>query len=123
MLEEVIMSDRHTSHGQMYSFLQLFFNTEKIEGCNRLRVAYIHCNTALINNEPLKIYVHPTWNTKKKSCSLTEYCFSFWRKISLFDWGYWRVTPNGVLKWHRIKGHLSLRISELCWVDNFVRQS
>ena len=30
MLEEVIMSDRHMSDGQMYSFLQLFFNTEKI---------------------------------------------------------------------------------------------
>ena len=30
MLEEVIMSDGHVSDGQMYSFLQLFFNTEKI---------------------------------------------------------------------------------------------
>ena len=30
MLEEVIISDRHMSDGQMYSFLQLFFNTEKI---------------------------------------------------------------------------------------------
>ena len=30
MLEEVIMSDRHMSDGQMYSYLQLFFNTEKI---------------------------------------------------------------------------------------------
>ena len=30
MLEEVILSARHMSHGQMYSFLQLFFNTEKI---------------------------------------------------------------------------------------------
>ena len=30
MLEEVIMSDRHMSDGQMYSFLQLFFNAEKI---------------------------------------------------------------------------------------------
>ena len=30
MLEEVIMSDRHMLDGQMYSFLQLFFNTEKI---------------------------------------------------------------------------------------------
>ena len=30
MLEEVIMSYRHMSDGQMYSFLQLFFNTEKI---------------------------------------------------------------------------------------------
>ena len=26
--------------------------------CNRLRVAYIHYDTTLINNEPLKIYVH-----------------------------------------------------------------
>ena len=30
MPEEVIMSDRHMSDGQMYSVLQLFFNTEKI---------------------------------------------------------------------------------------------
>ena len=30
MLEEVIMSDRHMSYGQLYSFLELFFNTEKI---------------------------------------------------------------------------------------------
>ena len=30
ILDEVIMSDRHTLDGQMYSFLQLFFNTEKI---------------------------------------------------------------------------------------------
>ena len=30
MLEEVIMLDGHISDGQMYSFLQLFFNTEKI---------------------------------------------------------------------------------------------
>ena len=30
MLEEVIMSDRHMSDGQMYSFLRLFFNTEKV---------------------------------------------------------------------------------------------
>ena len=29
MLEEVIMSDRHRSDGQMYPFSQLFFNTEK----------------------------------------------------------------------------------------------
>ena len=30
MLQEVIMLDRHMSDGQMYPFLQLFFNTEKI---------------------------------------------------------------------------------------------
>ena len=30
ILEGVIMSDRHMSDGQMYSFLQLFFNTEKV---------------------------------------------------------------------------------------------
>ena len=29
MFEEVIMSNRHMSDGQMYSFLALFFNTEK----------------------------------------------------------------------------------------------
>ena len=31
MLGEVIMSDRHISDGQLYSFLQLFFNNEKIK--------------------------------------------------------------------------------------------
>ena len=31
MLEEVIISDRHISDGQLYSFLQLFFNNEKIK--------------------------------------------------------------------------------------------
>ena len=30
ILEKVIMSDRHMSDGQMYSFLQIFFNIEKI---------------------------------------------------------------------------------------------
>ena len=30
MLEKVIMSDRHMSDGQVYSFLQLFFNTKNI---------------------------------------------------------------------------------------------
>ena len=30
MLEEVIMLDGHMSDGQMYSYLPLFFNTEKI---------------------------------------------------------------------------------------------
>ena len=30
MLEDVIMSDRHMSDGKIYSYLQLFFNTEKI---------------------------------------------------------------------------------------------
>ena len=30
ILEKVIMSDRHISDEQMYSFLQLFFNTEKV---------------------------------------------------------------------------------------------
>ena len=30
MLEEVNMSDRHMSDGQMYSFVQLFYNIEKI---------------------------------------------------------------------------------------------
>ena len=30
MLEEIIMSDRLLSDVQIYSFLQLFFNTEKI---------------------------------------------------------------------------------------------
>ena len=29
ILDEVIMSDRHMSYRQMYSFLQLFFNTVK----------------------------------------------------------------------------------------------
>ena len=30
ILEKVIMPDRHMSDGQLYLFLQLFFNTEKI---------------------------------------------------------------------------------------------
>ena len=30
IFEELIMSERHMSHEQMYSFLQPFFNTEKI---------------------------------------------------------------------------------------------
>ena len=30
ILDEVIMSDKHMSDRQMYSFLQLSFNTEKI---------------------------------------------------------------------------------------------
>ena len=30
ILDEVIMSNRHLLHEQIYSFLQLFFNTEKI---------------------------------------------------------------------------------------------
>ena len=30
IFEEVIMSDRHMSDGQIYSFLQLFFDTGKI---------------------------------------------------------------------------------------------
>ena len=29
ILNKVIMSDRYMSEGQMYSFLQFFFNTEK----------------------------------------------------------------------------------------------
>ena len=29
-LKKVIMSDRHMSDGQLYSFLKLFFDTEKI---------------------------------------------------------------------------------------------
>ena len=35
-LDEVIMSDRHMSDGQIYSFLQLFFNTEKARLNGRL---------------------------------------------------------------------------------------
>ena len=30
ILEELIMSERHMSDGQMYSFLQPFFNNEKV---------------------------------------------------------------------------------------------
>ena len=41
MLEEVIMSDRHMSDGQMNSFLQLFFNTEKISLNSRLESTVI----------------------------------------------------------------------------------
>ena len=75
-LKKVIMSDRHMPDGQLYSFLQIFFNTEKTGyHCNRLRVAHIHWDTTLINNEPLKIYVHPTQNVKKL-CNVIEHCFS-----------------------------------------------
>ena len=31
ILEKVIMLDRHMSDGQLYSFLQRFFNTEKLD--------------------------------------------------------------------------------------------
>ena len=54
------------SDGQIYSFLELFFNTEKVRlkrrlDCNRLRVVYIiHCDTTLINNDPIKIHIHPS---------------------------------------------------------------
>ena len=66
MLEEVILSDRNMSDGQMYSYLKLFSTLKKLTLigdwvlCNRLCVVYIHCDTALINNKDLKIYVHPT---------------------------------------------------------------
>ena len=30
VLEELIMADRYMSDGQLYLFLQLFFNTEKL---------------------------------------------------------------------------------------------
>ena len=63
MLEEVIMSD-----GQIYSFLQLFFNTEKLKLNWRLDntiIDYVLLLCTVINNEPLKIYAHPTKNTKK----------------------------------------------------------
>ena len=77
---------------------------------------------------PRKIYAHSTYNTKKKfkqkkSCYLTEYCFSFWLKI-FFDWGYWGITQNGVLKWyeHQIKVHLYLRISYICPSDTICFQ-
>ena len=30
ILEELIMTDRYMSDGQLYLFLQLFFNTEKL---------------------------------------------------------------------------------------------
>ena len=54
------MSDRDISDGQI-SFLQLFCNTETIRFNSRLdSVAYIHCDTTLINTEALKIYVQPT---------------------------------------------------------------
>ena len=33
-----------------------------------------------------------------------------------FDWGYWSITQNGVLK-HQIKVHLCLRISFICPSD------
>ena len=75
ILEEAIMSDRHMSVGQIYSFLQLFFNTGKIrlieQYRNRLRVAHIHHDRTLTNKD-IKY---------EKKFSLTEYCFSFRRKL------------------------------------------
>ena len=54
--------------GQMYSFLQLSFKTEKIKlnwrldstVTDYLLLIFIVSDTTLINNESLKIYVHPT---------------------------------------------------------------
>ena len=79
-----------------FSTLKKKYVKLKIEQhCNRLRVAYIHCDTSLINNESLKTYVHPTYNTKKKSCRLTGYCFSFWGKITFF----WLRVLKNYTKW------------------------
>ena len=74
ILQEVIMSDRHTTDGHIHSFLQLFLNTEKIRLNWRLDstvtdymlhmcVAYIHCDITLINNAKIKKYekIHATW--------------------------------------------------------------
>ena len=41
------MSDRHMLDAQLYLFLQLFLTLKK------LRIAYIQCESTLINNEPL----------------------------------------------------------------------
>ena len=41
--------------------IQLFFDTENIRLNWKLDSTVTdHCDTTLINNEPLKIYVHPT---------------------------------------------------------------
>ena len=60
IFEEVTMSDRHMSDGQI--------NTEQIrlnwrlDGTEqiRLRFPYIHRDTTFINNEHIKTYVYPT---------------------------------------------------------------
>ena len=65
ILEEVLMSDRHMSDRQLYLFLQIFFKTKEISLNWRLDsivtdyVAYMHCDSTLINNGPRKIYVYP----------------------------------------------------------------
>ena len=73
ILGEVIMLDGHMPDGQMYSFLQIFLNTEKNQvnlkieyHCNKLRVAYIHCDTTLINIEPLKNFMSIRYKIQKK---------------------------------------------------------
>ena len=53
-LEEVIMWHRHISDGQMYSFLQLFFNTEKVSLNWRL-------DSALTDYVLLILIVIPLW--------------------------------------------------------------
>ena len=66
IFEEVIMSDRHVSEGQLHLFFQLLFNTKKISLNSRLDstvtdyVLLIFIVVSLINSEPLKKYVHPT---------------------------------------------------------------
>ena len=90
---------KQMSDGQMYSFSQLFFITEKISLNWRL-------DSTVTDYVLLIFIVMPLWWVmgllkymsirhkirKKRSCSLAEYCFFFWRKIYPFDWGYWRLS-------------------------------
>ena len=55
ILDEVIMLERHITDEQIYSFIYSY-----IHSVTDKSVADIHCDTTLINNDPLKIYVHPT---------------------------------------------------------------
>ena len=116
----------------MYSFLQLLWNTEKISLNWRLDSTLTDYLLPIFIMAPLWYIMSHLKNVfirlkiqKTKSCSLIEYCFFFWRKSSLFDWAYWRITQTGVLKWseHQIKTHLCLEISELCRMNNFIGQS
>ena len=54
ILEEVIMSDRHMLDGQLYLFLQLFFNAEKISLNCRL-------DTTVTDYVLLILIVIPLW--------------------------------------------------------------
>ena len=52
--------DRCIHFCKCFSTLKKLGQIEDWIALYRLSVAYIHFDTTLINNEPVKIYVHPT---------------------------------------------------------------